>query len=121
MKTKKDIQLEISELSEPIMNGSLTESQEKKTRNKITELRELMAYFNFDPTEGLLIKMQEDCENKIRIYDKRLKEWIDSKPESELAKLKNPVTYYYKEIAPKDLIELKSTKKQLSNINHLLA
>lgn len=120
MKNKQDILIEIDELSESIMNNSLTENQEKKMRGRISHLRELIKYFDYNPTEDLLIKMRDDCVHKISVYNKRLEEWINSKSPSELEATKNPEEFYYREIAPKDAIELKSSKKQLSNINYLL-
>lgn len=120
MKNKADIEREIAEISEEVSEMTLSELQKTKRNNKIAELRQLIHYFSYNPTEDLLVKMRDDCVHKISVYNKRLEEWINSKSPSELEATKSPQEFYFREIAPKDAIELKSAKKQLSNINYLL-
>ena len=124
MKTQKQIEEELHLLIDKVEaeKAEMTDREENKLRKRITLLRFCQLIFDYPSlSESKLVEMKIECENKIAIYNKRLRSWIEHTSKSDLDKLKSPKEYYYREVAPKEKKELANANSHIKTLEYILS
>jgi len=120
MKTIPEIKAEINEIILFCRGEKKQPKREaNKHRKKVATLKKCILFLERYSGSDLAIKMEAQCEYNISVYEKRLQEFIDSKG-SDKKTPKELKSFYYKNVAPNELVALKSAKEQLSTIQYLL-
>lgn len=122
MKTKDQINSAISAIQTEHKNPIMFSDRElNAARKKIAIMRKCVYYLETDPRREFIVQQLEESNKKISILNKRFEDWKQLQPKEKLDKLKNPKTFYYKEIAPGEEKEIKEVKFQIETLNYLLS
>lgn len=122
MKNQEELLKEISDLQTKYERpDDFSDKELNAARKRITVLRQCIYYLDSDPRPEFIIQMQSEANHRLSVLENRLELWKQSIPADKFEKIKNPRTYYYKEVAPSEQKDMKEAKFHIETLNYLLS
>lgn len=119
MKTIADIKTDIANLIKD--SGMMGYKEKEKARQRVLMLRQCMMLLEANPSKESLAKQYDECYDSLKAYDLRLDTWIDKQDKEKLSRISTtPRKYYYDNVAPNELKEIKSVNERVAKLSYIL-